>query len=239
MIWVLLSKSLAPAGPKSVQQIWTRPPWEVLMAEESMDPERISPSSITMCASLTVMYCFSTLPLSSLSTLYWFSLEKLILVDGIANDRICFPVQSGPELGDLIMAGIGMRPSKSGTCIMMFIIRSFSTKVLRRDSELHPSSVSWTIPMTGWFFCGETIWKGTIMTLEISDLVSYDWGRCRFISSPSKSALYGEVTERLSRNVEYGMIFTRCPIIDILCSDGCRLKITQSSSCICRSTTYP
>eukprot|EP00961_Rhodomonas_salina_P120286 1619026-Rhodomonas_salina.2 len=67
------------------------------------------------------------------------------------------------------------------------------------------------------------------MTLEISDLVSYDWGRCRFISSPSKSALYGEVTERLSRNVEYGMIFTRCPIIDILCSDGCRLKITQSS----------
>lgn len=35
-----------------------------------------------------------------------------------------------------------MRPSKSGTCIMMFIIRSFSTKVLRRDSELHPSSVS-------------------------------------------------------------------------------------------------
>jgi len=32
-----------------------------------------------------------------------------------------------------------------------------------------------------------------------------------FISSPSKSALYGDVTDKLSRNVEYGRIRTRCP----------------------------
>jgi hypothetical protein len=32
-----------------------------------------------------------------------------------------------------------------------------------------------------------------------------------FISSPSKSALYGDVTDRLRRKVEYGRILTLCP----------------------------
>mmetsp|Transcript_27825 Transcript_27825/g.91056 ORF Transcript_27825/g.91056 Transcript_27825/m.91056 type:complete len:322 (-) Transcript_27825:482-1447(-) len=60
-----------------------------------------------------------------------------------------------------------------------------------------------------------------------------------FISSPSKSALYGDVTERLSRKVEYGMMRTRWPMMDILCSEGWRLNTTSSPSIIWRSTLYP
>jgi hypothetical protein len=46
-------------------------------------------------------------------------------------------------------------------------------------------------------------------------------------------------TERLSRKVEYGMTLTRWHIIDILCSDGCRLNSTKSPSLRCRSTIQP
>ena len=69
--------------------------------------------------------------------------------------------------------------------------------------------------------------------------VPSDWGTCKFISSPSKSALYGDVTLRFMRKVDQGSTLTRWPIMDILCSVGCRLKMMTSSSCRCRSTTYP
>ena len=38
------------------------------------------------------------------------------------------------------------------------------------------------------------------------------------------------------RKVEYGMMRMRCDMIDILCSDGCRLNMTMSPSCTWRST---
>lgn len=41
---------------------------------------------------------------------------------------------------------------------------------------------------------------------------------------------------RLSRNVDQGKILTLCPIMDILCSVGCRLKMTMSPSHMCLST---
>lgn len=41
---------------------------------------------------------------------------------------------------------------------------------------------------------------------------------------------------RLSRNVDQGRILTLCPIMDILCSVGCRLKMTMSPSHMCLST---
>lgn len=53
---------------------------------------------------------------------------------------------------------------------------------------------SCTIPMTGLFDCGVTMFLGTIMISVISARASRDWGTCKFISSPSKSALYGVVT---------------------------------------------
>lgn len=55
-------------------------------------------------------------------------------------------------------------------------------------------SVSCTMPMTGRLLWGVTIMRGTMASSWISARVSRDCGRCKFISSPSKSALYGVVT---------------------------------------------
>ena len=55
-------------------------------------------------------------------------------------------------------------------------------------------NVSCTIPMTGLLDCGVMIILGTDASCDISALVSSDWAKCKFISSPSKSALYGVVT---------------------------------------------
>ena len=112
-------------------------------------------------------------------------------------------------------------------------------KLSRFVSFRTAARVSWTIPMTGLFDCGDTICFGTIQISVISARVSSDCGTCKFISSPSKSALYGDVQDKFNRNVEYGITLTLWPIIDILCRDGCRLKITTSPSTICRSTRHP
>ncbi len=55
----------------------------------------------------------------------------------------------------------------------------------------------------------DTMLRGTIMMFSVSARVSGVCGTCMFISSPSKSALYGDVTLRFSRNVEYGRMRTR------------------------------
>lgn len=47
-----------------------------------------------------------------------------------------------------------------------------------------------------------------LRTSDASALASSVCGRCMFISSPSKSALYGEQTHSLNRKVLQGMI---CP----------------------------
>ena len=113
--------------------------------------------------------------------------------------RICLPVQSC--LG-LKIAGGGTMPSQPGTHMRMFWTKSRSMKQSRRVNLRIPQSVSWTMPMTGLLACGETICRGTHAICCSSARVSSDCGTCRFISSPSKSALYGGVTERLSRKVE-------------------------------------
>lgn len=114
-------------------------------------------------------------------------------------------------------------------------------------------SESCTIPITGLLDCGVRMFLWTIMSSPISALVSKLWGTWRFISSPSKSALYGVVTLekaqdkisinrqtqghlRFNLNVDQGNILTRWPIIDILCRVGCRLKTMRSSSIMCLST---
>lgn len=43
---------------------------------------------------------------------------------------------------------------------------------------------------------------------------------------------------RFIRKVDHGRIRTRCPIIDILCSVGCLLKMMMSPSHMCRSTWH-
>lgn len=66
-----------------------------------------------------------------------------------------------------------------------------------------PKSVSYTIPITGRFAWGDTMYLGTIISSRTYALVSGDWDTCMLISSPSKSTLYGDVTDRFNRKVEW------------------------------------
>jgi len=97
-------------------------------------------------------------------------------------------------------------------------------------SRWAPSSASCTIPMHGLLAWGEIICCGTAMSSATLAVAHGDCIRCMFISSPSKSALYGLAHERLRRNVCPGTITTRWPIMPIRCSKGCRLKMTTSPS---------
>ncbi|KAH3683660.1 hypothetical protein WICPIJ_005344 [Wickerhamomyces pijperi] len=117
----------------------------------------------------------------------------------MAMDIICLPVHKG--FGFKI-EGAGMTPSQPGIQYKMFIIWSYSMKTSRRVIFLTPHNVSCTIPIQGLLDCGETICNGTAQMFFNSALVSSDCGTCKFISSPSKSALYGEVTDKFNLKVE-------------------------------------
>lgn len=170
---------------------------------------------------------------------YWSSLASSLalifsrLIFGKIMLRICFPVQRGVGLS---IAGGGILPSKVGihinNCITSFLVKKLSHIV----NNMIPTRASYTIPMTGSLLFGETICLGICMISLASAFVSNDWGTNIFISSPSKSALYGVVTERLSLNVDQGKTLTLCPMIDILCNEGCQLKSTKSSLSRCLST---
>mmetsp|Transcript_64074 Transcript_64074/g.171453 ORF Transcript_64074/g.171453 Transcript_64074/m.171453 type:complete len:241 (+) Transcript_64074:3802-4524(+) len=153
--------------------------------------------------------------------------SRSMLTSGTTSEKICFPVHIG--FGRKI-AGRGNLPSQCGTQRSRFIAMARSNMVSRLVNLDTANRESCTIPITGRFPCGDTICLGLNMMWRISARVSWLCARCKFISSPSKSALYGDVTLKLRRKVEYGRILTRCPIILILCKLGCRLKITKSSS---------
>ena len=73
-------------------------------------------------------------------------------------------------------------------------VLTFSIKASLFVNFLTAHRESCTIPITGLFDCGVTIIRGTINNSDTSARVSIDCGTCMFISSPSKSALYGVVT---------------------------------------------
>mmetsp|Transcript_25098 Transcript_25098/g.65226 ORF Transcript_25098/g.65226 Transcript_25098/m.65226 type:complete len:409 (+) Transcript_25098:3019-4245(+) len=156
---------------------------------------------------------------------------------GMIRENTCFPVHKG--LGFKI-AGGGITPSQSSpTHISRLKSKSCSMKVSRLVIRAEANKESCTMPMTGLLDCGDTMFLGTIMICSSSALAATDCGTCRFISSPSKSALYGDVTDRFRRNVEWSSTLTRCAMIDILCNEGCRLNTMRSSSLRCLSTTNP
>src|SRR5205823_839840 len=99
-----------------------------------------------------------------------------------------------------------------------------------------PVMWSWIPPITGPPNRGDRMCSWTRMRTRASARASSLWRTWRFISSPSKSALYGGHTARLKRKVLWGITRTSWPIIDIRWSDGCRLKRTMSPSTSCRST---
>ena len=55
--------------------------------------------------------------------------------------------------------------------------------------------------MTALLDYGVITYLGTLIKCLISDVASIFYGTCIFISSPSKSALYGVVTARFNLNV--------------------------------------
>ena len=81
--------------------------------------------------------------------------------------------------------------------------RTFSMKASRLVMRLTAVSVSWMMPMTGLLACGVINMRGVLASCEISARVSNDCAMCRFISSPSKSALYGVVQLRHNQTHEY------------------------------------
>uniref|UniRef100_A0A6B0UH99 Putative secreted protein n=1 Tax=Ixodes ricinus TaxID=34613 RepID=A0A6B0UH99_IXORI len=107
-----------------------------------------------------------------------------------------------------------------GRNIRIVIIWSFSRKMSLLVILRTAVRVSCTMPMTGLFDCGVMICRGTMASCSTSARVSSDCGTCRFISSPSKSALYGVVTLRFILKVDQGSTLILCPIMDILCSVG-------------------
>ena len=93
--------------------------------------------------------------------------------------------------------------------------------------------------MIGPPYRGDMSWSCTRMSSMASARASSLWGTCRFISSPSKSALYGGHTDGCRRNVLPGSTRTWWAIMDIWWSDGCLLNITMSPSIRCLSIRYP
>ena len=85
---------------------------------------------------------------------------------------------------------------------------TFSRNTSRLVILLTAVSVSWTMPMTGLLACGVTIIRGTAASWLISARVSSVWAKCRFISSPSKSALYGVVTlQTTSKSINKNLLW--------------------------------
>mmetsp|Transcript_32257 Transcript_32257/g.84393 ORF Transcript_32257/g.84393 Transcript_32257/m.84393 type:complete len:212 (+) Transcript_32257:1367-2002(+) len=151
-----------------------------------------------------------------------------------SKEKSCFPVHN---CFGFTMAGTGIFPSQLGTNMRRCMSSALSMNESLKVKSLADRSVSCTIPITGRFDCGVRIFSSTFIISSISARVSSDCGMCMFISSPSKSALYGVVHDRFMRKVDHGRILTRCPIIDILCKVGWRLNTITSLSRICRSTT--
>ena len=98
---------------------------------------------------------------------------------------------------------------------------------------------SWSIPMMGPPYRGERMCSSTFIRTLASARASWLWSTWRFISSPSKSALYGGQSHRLNRNVLCGRIRTKWAIMLIRCRLGYRLNRTMSPSTSWRSTIEP
>ena len=115
---------------------------------------------------------------------------------------------SGFHLVGSMIAGTGMRPSHwSSSHMIVLNSRSRSMNSERLVIAAQPSSVSCTMPITGLLPCGDTITCGHIIMVSASARALRLCGTCRFISSPSKSALYGLVQLRFSRNVLQSITF--------------------------------
>ena len=99
----------------------------------------------------------------------------------------------------LVLYGSGN--SASSIHIIMLNISALSKKTPSCVSIHEDNKVSWTIPMIGLLDCGVMIFLATAINSWASARDSCVCRACKFISSPSKSALYGVVQLKFNRNV--------------------------------------
>mmetsp|Transcript_110788 Transcript_110788/g.309614 ORF Transcript_110788/g.309614 Transcript_110788/m.309614 type:complete len:329 (+) Transcript_110788:3203-4189(+) len=217
IFWRKESTLRQPSGPLSSQTRWSREPLLAPMVFLQTMPARSSPFTMTTLQSLAEKSGSSFLFFEAMA-----ESRRMSRFSGSNFEKSCLPVHN--SFG-LMMVGIGNWPSHTGSHMRMFIARSFSKYVSRFVYFAVARRLSCTTPITGLFPCGDTNILGFSIMCLISDRDSCDCPKCKFISSPSKSALYGDVTARLKRSVEKGMTFTRCPIMDILWREGWRLKM--------------
>ena len=217
----------ARSGPSLAKIRWTSPPSVVPSARLHRWPVRCSPA--------TTRTSVSSAPVASSSRCI--PAARVRNVDGGRSSvASCFPDQSARGFRT---HGTGTRPSHVGSVTRIWKSSSRSTKLSLAVMSAAPRSVSCTIAITGRLLCGETSWLEGVISIAASARASCVCGTCMFISSPSKSALYGVVHERFIRNVLCETTRTRCAISDMRWSDGCRLKITTSPSRSWRSTVSP
>ena len=193
IFWQFPKNSIVFCGDTSVQILCTIPPLEAPTVFLQIIPWINSPFLIWTKLSIKLSLSANSSGVSSLN-LVRFNFSGRIKLN------ICFPDHKG--LG-FIIQGIGKSLiSKSSIHIIKLLTWSYVKKLSLSVKTLQPIKVSWTIPITGLLDWGDTICLGTCIMFIISDFDSSDWGRCKFISSPSKSALYGVVTDKFNRKVE-------------------------------------
>ena len=167
----------------------------------------------------------------------------LSAADGFSSsENICLPVHSMVGLSN-VAGGRSIRRSLSCWLPMKYDARrqiswrDRNTSLdVSRYAHVRKSCVAATRISP---FLGVDRFCATPRSSRASALASSVCGTCRFISSPSKSALYGAHTHSLNRSVLPSSTLTRCAIIDSRCRDGCLLNRTMSPSSKCRSTTSP
>ena len=216
----------ARSGERNRQVLWITPPEQLPRVLLQSWPQRSWPWRITTVVSERRLPapdpCF-------------FANE----MGGRSIEKTCFPDQSGRGLR---MQGGGTRRDPLSTC-RIFIISCMTCprvrKVFLDVIRYAPTRESWMIPMQGLLFCALRICSLTHASVRASVDAVTDCKKCKFISSPSKSALYGDVQQRLRRNVFSGITTTRCAIMLFSRREGCLLNRTISPVCMYRRTRSP
>mmetsp|Transcript_20857 Transcript_20857/g.58528 ORF Transcript_20857/g.58528 Transcript_20857/m.58528 type:complete len:292 (+) Transcript_20857:1320-2195(+) len=181
IFWRNDRKCRQPSGPLSSQSRCRREPLLAPIVFLQMMPERSSPSWMTTLQSLAAKFGSSFLFFEAIA-----ESRFIEMLAGRSFEKSCFPVHI--SLGRR-MHGMGSCPSQIGSHMRMFMAMSFSMYVSRLVYFAAASRLSWTTPMTGLFPCGDTTCRGFSIMCLISERASWLCARCRFISSPSKSAL--------------------------------------------------
>ncbi len=124
---------------------------------------------------------------------------------GKNNEKSCFPVYAGPSL--VLVPGFGSSPEYPPNMARFensWTVNTVSSFVRRYA----PVTKSLNAPIIGPPYLGEINWSWTLIRRIASALASSLCGTCRFISSPSKSALYGGQTDGCNLNVLPGRTLT-------------------------------